>query len=120
LTHNGEERRSLKRHNRVRRKIRDFNAMWGDIVQLALSIVAVIMAVIIIVIALNVRNLSADNERQSREAANSAAAAAKSGRLGCERAKLIAPYTLRDYRARHILPENVAKVYQAAIPQRCP
>lgn len=119
MHHEQEERRSQNLRNRLRRRIRDFNTQWGDILQACLSTAILVLAAVLFIIALNVRSLNLSNQQQSAAAEESAAKSSAQSKKNCERAKLIGPYTLADYKARHILPPNIAEVYEKAIPKSC-
>jgi hypothetical protein len=113
------EKRDPAVHNRLRRRVRKFNTQWGDLVQLILGIILVGIAIALLIIGLSVRGLSARNEQNTHDVRESAKAAQISAVKACRRAMLIGPYTLADYKARGVLPPEVAKVYAAAIPKHC-
>lgn len=93
--------------------MRAFYEEWGGVIQLFIGFWLVGVSIVLAVVALGFWQAQSEKDRENQRTALTAA-------QNCMRAKLIGPYTLRDYEARGVLPPRVAKVYASIIPKTCP
>jgi hypothetical protein len=87
----------------VRAWVRDAWWSWG---QPVFGLVAISVAIALVPIALQVKEITQDNARATRQ--------------NCERARVLGPALAADYEQRDVLSGERLRLYRSLIPKTCP
>jgi hypothetical protein len=95
------ERRSPRLHNRARRRLKDLVKQWGDLLLVVFGAITVVIAVVLVVLAIDYRASTNASAKQSYEL--------------CVRARRYGPAVADDYASRRVfenLPPRLLAYYK--------